>query len=160
MSDVLYSNKFFSVELKNRHFVVTEKFDCNGAVVVPLLENGNFLLVEHFRPAIGQISLEFPRGARDPGQDTAQTATRELLEETGYAGEAPEFLGNLHTNNSLIASSIDLFVIRNARQVTDQTDGEVAKTREVSKNELKALVSSGQITDSHSLASFAYLMAQ
>lgn len=160
MPDILYSNKYFSVELRNRHFVVTEQNECNGAVIVPQLANGNYLMVEHFRPAINQTSLEFPRGARDPGEDTAQTATRELLEETGYAGDAPQLLGKLHTNNSLLASHIDLYVIRNATRVAEATDGEVANTREVSKNELKVLVSTGQITDSHSLASFAFLVAQ
>lgn len=160
MSNILYTNPFFSVEIKNRHFVVTEKFDCNGAVIVPILENGNFLLVEHFRPAIGEVSLEFPRGARDPGESTAQTAARELLEETGYSGDVPQFIGKLHTNNSMIASHIDLYVIRNARKVSEKMDGEVAKSREISKDDLKLLIRTGKITDSHSLASFAYLMAE
>lgn len=35
MPDILYSNKYFSVELRNRHFVVTEQNECNGAVIVP-----------------------------------------------------------------------------------------------------------------------------
>lgn len=90
-------------------------------------------MVEHFRPAINQTSLEFPRGARDPGEDTAQTATRELLEETGYAGDVPKLLGKLHTNNSLLASHIDLYVIRNAVRVVEATDGEVANTRKSAK---------------------------
>lgn len=160
MSNILYTNPYFSVEIKNRHFVVTEKFDCNGAVIVPILENGNFLMAEHFRPAIGEVSLEFPRGARDPGETTAQTAARELLEETGYSGDEPQFLGKLHTNNSMIASHIDLYVIKNARKVSEKSDGEVAKVREVSKDEFKLQVRTGKITDSHSLASFAHLMAE
>jgi ADP-ribose pyrophosphatase len=168
MNEILHSNKYFQVEerryilndVPKRHFLVTEKFQCSGAVAVALFADGDFLMIEHYRPAIDEISREFARGACEEGHTTAQTATKELLEETGYAGDEPEFLGKLHTNNSMIASSIDLYVIRNVKQVTQETDGEVARSLKVGKNELKESIRSGLITDSHTLAAYAFLASQ
>lgn len=168
MNEILHTNQFFQVEEKHytlggmpkRHFTVTEQFECSGAVAVAMFEDGDYLMVEHYRPAIDAISREFSRGAREEGLTTAQTATKELMEETGYAGDEPEFLGKLHTNNSMIASSIDLYVIRNVKQVTHQTDGEVARSLKVSKNELKESIRTGLITDSHTLAAYAFLASQ
>jgi ADP-ribose pyrophosphatase len=43
-----------------------------------------FPMVRQFRPAIEGFSWEFPAGTVDPGEEPAQSAQRELLEETGY----------------------------------------------------------------------------
>lgn len=46
------------------------------------------ILVEQFRPPVGQATLEFPAGLIDHGETAEQAALRELREETGYVGEA------------------------------------------------------------------------
>jgi ADP-ribose pyrophosphatase len=45
------------------------------------------VLVRQFRPGPGEILMEMPGGVVDPGEEPAAAAARELLEETGYAGE-------------------------------------------------------------------------
>ncbi len=59
------------------------------AIILPRFANGDTLLVEQYRPAMGQPCLEFPAGlVGDEADKTAesllQAAGRELLEETGY----------------------------------------------------------------------------
>lgn len=56
-----------------------------GAVVaVPLTADGDVVLVRQFRAAINADLLEIPAGKRDvPGEDPAETARRELIEEVG-----------------------------------------------------------------------------
>ncbi len=46
------------------------------------------ILVEQFRPPVGQATLEFPAGLIDKDESPEQAALRELREETGYVGEA------------------------------------------------------------------------
>ena len=59
-----------------------------GAVLlIPRFEpDGGVLLIRQFRaPARGYV-IEFPAGLIDPGETPAETAMRELYEETGYRG--------------------------------------------------------------------------
>ena len=63
-----------------------------GAVcVVPLLENGDVVLVRQYRHATGARLLEICAGGLKPGEDPLEAARRELEEETGYlAGKLVE----------------------------------------------------------------------
>jgi ADP-ribose diphosphatase len=63
-----------------------------GAVcVVPLLKNGDVVLVRQYRHATGTRLLEICAGGLHPGEDPMEAARRELEEETGYlAGKLVE----------------------------------------------------------------------
>src|SRR5678816_4136003 len=63
-----------------------------GAVcVVPLLDNGDVVLVRQYRHATGTRLLEICAGGLNPGEDPLEAARRELEEETGYlAGKLVE----------------------------------------------------------------------
>jgi ADP-ribose pyrophosphatase len=63
-----------------------------GAVcVVPLLDNGDVVLVRQYRHATGTRLLELCAGGLKPGEDPLSAARRELEEETGYlAGKLVE----------------------------------------------------------------------
>jgi len=65
------------------------------AAVVALTEDEQILLVRQYRPAVERYTLELPSGIMDPGEAAAETAARELLEETGYAAAHTEVLGFL-----------------------------------------------------------------
>ena len=87
--------------------------------VVALTPDDEVLLVRQFRAGSGRDSLEIPGGLVDPGEDPCTAGARELLEETGYAGDPPEFLGTLWSNPSLLTSRISTIVIRNVRPVAE-----------------------------------------
>ena len=57
------------------------------AVVVALTEARDVVLVREYRPGPRRHLLELPGGLIDDGEEPAAAAARELLEETGYAGE-------------------------------------------------------------------------
>jgi ADP-ribose diphosphatase len=63
-----------------------------GAVcVVPLLDNGDVVLVRQYRHATGTRLLEICAGGLNAGEDPMEAARRELEEETGYrAGKLVE----------------------------------------------------------------------
>ena len=87
--------------------------------VVALTPDDHVLLVKQFRAGSGTDSLEIPGGLVDAGEDPCTAGARELLEETGYAGDAPEFLGTLWSNPSLLTSRISTVVICNVRRVAE-----------------------------------------
>lgn len=59
--------------------------------VVPVTEDGRFLINKQYKHGIGLEVIEFPAGAIDPGEDDPlETARRELMEETGYSFQDSE----------------------------------------------------------------------
>ncbi|KAI5961620.1 YSA1 [Candida pseudojiufengensis] len=58
--------------------------------IVSILNHPNkskeIVLVKQFRPPCEQVVIELPAGLVDPKESIETTATRELLEETGYHG--------------------------------------------------------------------------
>jgi len=85
--------------------------------VVATTPEGRLILVRQFRAGSGRDSLETPGGLLNPGEDPLVAGARELLEETGYAGEPPRSLGTVWSNPSLMTSKITTIAIRDARLV-------------------------------------------
>ncbi|MDG3006922.1 NUDIX hydrolase [Paludisphaera mucosa] len=86
---------------------------------VAITTEGEVLFVRQFRAGSGRDSLETPGGLVDPNEDPLVAGPRELLEETGYAGDPPELVGTLWSNPSLVTSRTTTIVIRNARKVAE-----------------------------------------
>lgn len=59
----------------------------DSAIVLLFNERTEILLVSQFRPTLGEITLEVPAGAIEPGESPVAAAKRELLEETGYRSQ-------------------------------------------------------------------------
>ena len=64
-----------------------------GAMAVPVLADGRFLLVRQYRFPLDRWLLEFPAGTLEPGEEPASTIRRELEEETGYRADSLTELG-------------------------------------------------------------------
>ncbi len=86
---------------------------------IALTPENQIILVRQFRAGSGRDSLEPPGGLLDEGEDPCEAAARELLEETGYAGEPAERIGSAYSNPSIMTSKISTVVIRNARRVSE-----------------------------------------
>jgi len=89
-------------------------------VVVAVTEEQRVLLVRQYRPAVERYTLELPSGIADPGEAPAETARRELLEETGYAAEV-EVLGPLFVDTGRLCNQLWNCVATGARPVAAHT---------------------------------------
>ncbi|HEY2156347.1 MAG TPA: NUDIX hydrolase [Isosphaeraceae bacterium] len=85
--------------------------------VVAITTDRRLVLVRQFRAGSGRDSLETPGGLLNAGEDPLAAGARELLEETGYAGSAPRWLGTVWTNPSLLSSRTTTILIEDARPV-------------------------------------------
>lgn len=114
----LRRRRFRSARTGHTHdFFVTEIAD--GVHVIAVTPDDQVVLVSQFRAASGRDSLETPGGLLEPGEDPGEAGARELLEETGYAGDPPESLGILRPNPALLTMAISTVVIRNARRIAE-----------------------------------------
>jgi 8-oxo-dGTP pyrophosphatase MutT (NUDIX family) len=77
------------------------------------------VLVRQFRAGSGRDSLEPPGGLLEPGEDPRAAGARELLEETGYAGDPAVLVGSAWSNPSITTSRINTVYIANARKVSE-----------------------------------------
>ncbi len=99
-----------------------ERVNASGAVViVALTDDGRLILVEQHRIPLNRRVVELPAGLvgddAAPGEDIAQAARRELLEETGYQADALEYLAEGPSSAGLAAEVYALFLARGARRV-------------------------------------------
>lgn len=69
------------------------------AIIIPYNKNlKKFLLIKQYRPSWRRISLEFPAGVVDPGENLIETAYRELEEETGFKALTMNEIGTFPTS--------------------------------------------------------------
>lgn len=74
-----------TVRLPDGRLATREIVAHNGAVtVIPILDDGRVVLVRQWRTAAGRALLEIPAGGLEPGEDPAECAAREMMEEISY----------------------------------------------------------------------------
>lgn len=81
-----------------------------GAAALPVLENGDVVLVRQYRHATGEWLLEVPAGKVKAGETPELVARRELEEETGLCAKRMEPLGYIWTTPGFSDERIHLFV--------------------------------------------------
>ena len=118
------------------------------AGIVPVTEDGRFLLNNQYKHGIGLEVLEFPAGGIDPHEDDPLlTAKRELMEETGYsvADDQIELLAHMYANPTGARTLIWWYLARNVRKTGAQKIDpvEVIENRLVTAQELLTLIHNG-----------------
>jgi ADP-ribose pyrophosphatase len=120
----------------------------NGVFNLPILDNGNVLLVHQYRVLGRGWIYEIPGGIIDQTESEEVAAIRELEEETGYRAQQVEKLCSYHP----FATSLVEFHIYVARKLTKTQQhldsGEAELTpHEVTPTQLYEMVLDGTITD-------------
>nr|MDO8111751.1 NUDIX hydrolase [Candidatus Sigynarchaeota archaeon] len=97
----------------------------NWVNVIATTRSGDVILIKQFRFGSNRVELEIPGGTIEDGEDPARAASRELLEETGFAGDVPECIGQVNPNPALHRHSCYTFWIKNVVKKNDpEFDGQ------------------------------------
>lgn len=110
--DTLYKGRFLNM-VRDGRWEFCERVNRTGAVMIFALTPENcVLLVEEFRPPIGQRCLCFPAGLSGDitPESEAASARRELLEETGYRAESVRFLFTGPSSPGLTSETVSFFL--------------------------------------------------
>ena len=82
-----------------------------GAVaVLPILDDGRVCLIRNYRVAVDKTLIEVPAGTLEPGEDPAETARRELAEETGFRAKSIEKLRAFNMSPGILNERMHLYL--------------------------------------------------
>lgn len=127
-TDRIYDGKVINfrvdtVELPNGGVSKRELVEHPGGVgVVAVDGDGCLLLVEQFRKSYDKMILEIPAGKMERGEEPERCGRRELEEETGYAAERFEFLGECYPSVGYTNEIIRLFLASGLKKTQQHTD--------------------------------------
>jgi ADP-ribose diphosphatase len=125
----------------------------NAVAMLPI-EGDSCVLLRQFRFAIGEELCEAPAGTMDPGETPMQTARRELIEETGLAGETFIPRGFIWTTPGFTTEKIHLFEVRGLSPSSEygkDEDEEIEVVR-VPIREVREMARDGRIRDAKTIA--------
>ncbi len=141
------------IELPNGREATREWVRHPGAsAVVPLLPDGNIILVKQFRYPIGRVTLEIPAGKLDvAGENPLECARRELSEETGYSAEKMWKLTSIATTVGFTNEWIHIYGATGLTVGAQHTDeDEFINCIKVPLTEAVSMVERGEIFDAKS----------
>jgi 8-oxo-dGTP pyrophosphatase MutT (NUDIX family) len=149
------------VDADTRRVQESFTFQCADWVsVVPMTPEGDIVFVRQYRHGIDRDTLEVPGGIVDEGEDPMTAGTRELREETGYAGAPLVELGQCHPNPAFQANRHHMYLARDVRKVGEPEfdAGEYCEVVVLRPQEIDAYVRDGRI--SHALVLLSLALAR
>ncbi len=130
-----------------------------GAVIVAAFVDDETLIFEHqYRYPVRRHFIELPAGKIDPQEPHADTARRELLEETGYTAREWRHVATLHPGIGYSNEAIELYIARGLSHVGHERDeGEFMEVFTMRLDEAVEKVGTGEITDTKTAFSLLWL---
>lgn len=122
--------------------------------IIPVDTRGNTWLVGQHRYTLGQWSWEIPMGGSPAGEDPADTARRELLEETGLRAGSLQQIQTLHTSNSVTDEAGYVFLARDLEpgEAAPEASEQDMQVKKLPLAEAIRMAREGEITDAISVA--------
>lgn len=123
-----------------------------AVVVIPMLEDGRYLLERQYRHPMGRMMIEFPAGKLDDGEPGLNCARRELREETGCEAREWAYAGVMHNCIAYSDEHIEIWFARGLTQYEQQLEeGELLHLGAATLPELLQLSREGALTDAKTL---------
>lgn len=156
---VVYQNPWFKVIKNGSYHHIEEPNTKNGAAVLILTKELNFLLCKIFRKPIDLLTLEIPRGFGEPGENPKECAIREVKEEVNIDLNQSDLisLGTFYPNSGILSSEVHLYfteIDSKQLQYSKPADNEVSEIKIVELAEFEKLILNNSIKDSFTITAF------
>lgn len=132
------------------------------AIIVPVLPDGRFVLVEQYKHAAGELTLEFPGGFVDLNEEPKVAVLRELKEETGYEPRTLRKVAKLTDNPTKVVGDLHIYLGLDCCKVAEPKfdPSENITTRIEDRASISAKLADGSFRVSGSVAGFFLALQQ
>lgn len=115
--------------------------------VIALTSKRELVLIKQFRFGTERVEIEIPGGAIENLESPVQAGSRELLEETGYAGKNARIIGEVCPNPAIQNNRCYTVLIEEVEQVAEQNMDEMEdiEVSVVSLDTVDDLIAEGRI---------------
>lgn len=123
-----------------------------GVVILPILDDDTVVMIRNHRLTVDQTLLELPAGTMEQGEAPAETASRELTEETGYTAGSLEFVQSFFAAPGNCDEEMFLFIARDLQAGPPQLEpDERIENALIRWGEIDRLLDCGAIRDAKTL---------
>lgn len=132
-----------------------------SAVILPITDAGEIVLIRNQRYTLGGPLLELPAGTRDPGEDPRLCAARELTEETGYAAAELHLLAAFMPSPGACTEVMHAWLATGLTPGAQRLDpGESIEVVHFTPAEIAHMMRQGELHDGKTLATLGLYFAQ
>lgn len=165
----VYEGKIFTVQIETialpkGHELKAEVVRHPGSVVIiPVLGNGDILLVRQYRAPLGRWAWELPAGSLKKGEDVEKAAKRECQEELGLVAESLEKLGAFFPTPGYCDEEMNFFRatgLREPRQGDDDAqpdEDEDIEVKAFSVADIRSMIATGEVIDLKTVAGLSLI---
>ncbi len=163
---LVFDNEWVTVGLADVELPTGERFEHHivtmkpAAITVVLDDSGERVLMawrHRFAPDLW--NWELPGGLLDPGEVPAETAAREVEEETGYRPRSVEHLVTFEPNVGMVRNAHHVFLARGAEKVAEATELNEGTFEWVLLADVPELIRTQKIVNSGSLVGLLHVLA-
>ncbi len=119
----------------------------NWVNVIAITKEGDFVMIDQYRHALGETHYELVAGVVDEGETPLQAAMRELSEETGYEGGEWQSFMQLSPNPTNHTNMSYTFLVTGVEKMREphQEPSEDIHVHILTRDEVLQLLTSGEI---------------
>ena len=124
-----------------------------GAVVmIPVTDDGQIILVQQWRRAVGKVLYELPAGTLEKDEPPLETAKRELQEEIGFKAGKITSLGGFYSAPGILTEYLHLYLAENLTESRLDPDAhEKIEVHTMPLEQALAMIERGEIEDAKSI---------
>lgn len=114
--------------------------------IIPMTTDKEVVMIRQYRHGSKEITFEIPGGLVDE-KDHREAALRELIEETGYAGDSIELIGSVNPNPAIFNNCCHTYLVENVKKVAEKNldPDEDIEVMHIPIREIPSLISNGTI---------------
>ena len=162
----VYENEWVTVGLADISQPSGDRFEHHTVTLLPaamtvvLDDAGEHVLLSWRHRFVPDVwNWELPGGLLDPDETPAQTAAREVEEETGYRPRSIEHLVTFEPMVGMVRSAHHVFLSRGAERVAEATEENEGTFEWVALADVPELIAKGRVSNSGALVGLLHVLA-